>query len=190
MSGGLQRRSQPGARHMFINEVVPVVATPLIGETLAWIGEPLYGAAWYAFMYVVLINVVIRLRPSVAGESARPGRFDWRVAVLLSVVVADRLLVLSMPPFQTRDLYIPVLWALPLLIGGILVRRGRQPWLVLPAAPLIVVVTVASLALGTVTAMLVPPGGWRVEIGLQPSSPRSSARLPFRSGCTVGSFSP
>jgi len=165
MSGGLQRRSQPGARHMFILELVPVVATPLIGETLAWIGEPLYGAAWYAFMYVVLINVVIRLRPSVAGESARPGRFDWRVAVLLSVVVADRLLVLSMPPFQTRDLYIPVLWALPLLIGGILVRRGRQPWLVLPAAPLIVVVTVASLALGTVTAMLVPPGGWRVEIG-------------------------
>ena len=82
MSGGLPRRSQPGARHMFINEVVPVLATPLIGETLAWIGEPLYGAAWYAFMYVVLINVVIRLRPSVAGESARPRRFDWRVAVL------------------------------------------------------------------------------------------------------------
>src|SRR6476659_10612706 len=83
VSGGSPRRALPGARHAFITDVVLVVATLLIGEILVWVGQPLYGAAWYGFLFVALINVVIRMCPSLAGKSGGPGRFDGRVAVLL-----------------------------------------------------------------------------------------------------------
>ena len=92
VSGSRPRRSRLGARQRVINDGGPYIATLLIGEILVWAGQPLDGAVWYGFWYVVLINVIIRARSSVAGETAAPRRFEWRAAVLLSVVVADRLL--------------------------------------------------------------------------------------------------
>ena len=184
VSGGPPRRSRAGARHGHLHDLVLVVVTLLIGETLVWVGQPLYGAAWYGFMYVVFVNVIIRVRPSEAGPWVGSRRFEWRVLVLLSVTVADRLWVLSMPPFQSGDLDIPGLWALPLLIGGLLLARsslvvdawppaphgkhrpkpgGRQSLSLSPAA-MAVVVAVASVALGTVAAVLAQAGGWRTEI--------------------------
>src|SRR6478609_746183 len=94
VSGVRPRRSRPRSRQTLINDGVPFVATLLIGEILVWAGQPLYGAAWYGFWYVVLINVVIGARASMGGEPAGSGRFEWRVTTLLSAVVADRLLVL------------------------------------------------------------------------------------------------
>ena len=122
VSGSRPRRSRLGARQRVINDGGPYIATLLIGEILVWAGQPLDGAAWYGFWYVVLINVIIRARSSVAGETAAPRRFEWRAAVLLSVVVADRLLVLSIPPFQRGRLDIPG------IVGGATADRRYPPY--------------------------------------------------------------
>lgn len=184
VSGGPPPRSRVGAPHVHIHDLVLVVVTLLIGETLVWVGQPLYGAAWYGFMYVVFVNVIIRFRPFEAGPWVGSGRFEWRVLALLSVAVADRLLVLSMPPFQSGGPDIPGLWALPLLIGGLLLARsglvvdawppaphgkhrhcpGRRQSPSLSPAATAVVVAVASAALGSVAAVLSQAGGGRTEI--------------------------
>src|SRR5689334_15560733 len=78
--GSRPRRSRPQARQTFITHgvwpTVPFIATLLIGEILVWAGQPLDGAVWYGFWYVVLINVIIRARSSVADGTAAPRRFE------------------------------------------------------------------------------------------------------------------
>src|SRR6476469_7585526 len=102
-----------------------------------------------------------------------------------------------MPPFQNGGLDNPGLWALPLLIGGILLarsgplegawppprdgklrpRRAHQSRPVLPPALVLAPVIVASLTLGTVAATVRPHGGWR-----------SGTRAPAVVAAIVGAF--
>jgi hypothetical protein len=77
----------------------------------------LSGATWYALGFVVLVNVTVLAYRRFDGEGVR-----WRLAAVAAVPFLDRLLVLSVPPFEWGAFEVSALWGLPLLSAA-----GRPP---------------------------------------------------------------
>jgi hypothetical protein len=136
------------------------------------------GATCYALGFVVLVNVTVLAYGRFRGEGIR-----WRLAAIAAVPFLDRLLVLSVPPFEWGAFEVSALWGLPLLATAIAI--GRPPLVPQPARLLgqpvaaalfgqpsratsrilAVQVPITALCLGVVAAVSVPPETAPIERG-------------------------
>ena len=154
------------------------VAALIAAETCVRTLGAFSGASCYALGFVVLVNVTVLAYRRFDGEGSR-----WRLAAVASVPFLDRLLVLSVPPFEWGSFEVPALWGLPLLGAAIAIARpplvSRSASLLgqpVPAAPLrlrkratswilAVQAPITALCLGVVAAVSIRPDAGRIENG-------------------------
>jgi hypothetical protein len=122
----------------YLQPPIARIRAGLVGLTLVYVGAliaaeaavrtlgPLSGAACYALVFVVLVNVTFLAYRRFDGEGSR-----WRLAAVAAVPFLDRLLVLSVPPFVWGAFEMSALWGLPLLATAIAI--GRPPLVQQPA---------------------------------------------------------
>jgi hypothetical protein len=165
-------RARAGARLGFVGLTLAYVAALAGAEVLVWTAHPLAGAICYTVEYLVLVNLTV-LSYLRTPEADRAGGGPWRLAVVASVPVLDRLLVLSVAPFQSRAVEVSVFWGLPLLAA--VLALGRLPLLawagagrfghhaLRPSGALAILVTSSALGLGAVAALWGRGAGWSVN---------------------------
>jgi hypothetical protein len=153
------------------------VAALIAAETCVRTLGAFSGASCYALGFVVLVNVTVLAYRRFDGEGPR-----WRLAAVAAVPFLDRLLVLSVPPFEWGSFEVSALWGLPLLATAIAI--GRPPLVSRHASPLgqpvparlghrnratsrilAVQVPITALCLGVVAAVSIPPDTGRIEKG-------------------------
>jgi hypothetical protein len=152
------------------------LAALVAAEAFVRIRGPFVGAACYALGFLVLVNVTVLAYRRFDGEGSR-----WRLAAAAGIPFLDRLLVLSVPPFEWGAFSVSALWGLPLLAAAIAIarpplvplseRRLGQPVAAAsfrrPGPPMSQILTVrvpiTALCVGVVAAVSVPQEAAPIE---------------------------